>query len=293
MPAARVSGLCDDGVVTYEAVLPLRAATVRFVAGLLERLQAELGTRAGRRALDAWRQAVLVCRWFADGTRVKQLARDNRIGLSTCYRYLDEGMNALAAAMPRLESVLLAAKIAGHSHVMIDGTLIPTDRCKASGPTKGVDLWWSGKHHKHGGNVQVVTAPDGWPIWCSPVRPGREHDTTAARRHPGLLDHLDAWTRDAHGVRDGRRHALADLGYQGEDKILTVPHKTPKKGKLTDDQKACNTLHSAVRALAERGNALLKGAFKVLDKVSMSPGKITQITAAALVILHIEHDRTT
>jgi hypothetical protein len=292
MPAAACA-LTDDGVVTYEAVLPLRVATVRFVAGLLERLQAELRTRAGRRALDVWRQAVLVCRWFADGTRVKQLARDNRIGLSTCYRYLEEGMNVLAAALPNLQNVLLAAKMAGYQHIMIDGTLIPTDRCKTPGPTQGVDLWWSGKHHKHGGNVQVVTAPDGWPIWCSPVRPGREHDTTAARKHPGLLDQLDAWTRDPDGDRDGRHHALADLGYQGAGQILTVPYKTPKNGKLTGDQKAYNVLHSAVRAPAERGNALLKEAFKALDKVSMSPGKITQITAAALVILHTEHDRTT
>lgn len=50
-------------------------------------------------------------------------------------------------------------------------------------PDARVDLWWSGKHDNHGGNVQVITAPDGWPLWTSPVRPGREHDTTAVRRH--------------------------------------------------------------------------------------------------------------
>jgi hypothetical protein len=33
---------------------------------------------------------------------------------------------------------------------------------KNSGPRREkVDLWWSGKHHAHGGNLQVVTAPDG------------------------------------------------------------------------------------------------------------------------------------
>jgi hypothetical protein len=51
-------------------------------------------------------------------------------------------------------------------------------------PTRGVDLWWSGKHRHHGGNIQVVSAPDGWPLWTSDVRPGREHDTTAARHDP-------------------------------------------------------------------------------------------------------------
>ena len=50
-----------------------------------------------------------------------------------------------------------------------------------------VDLWWSGEHVVHGGNVQVVAAPDGWRIWTSDARPGREHDTTALRAHAEVL----------------------------------------------------------------------------------------------------------
>lgn len=282
----------DDVLVEYRAVLPLRPRTVRYVAGLLARRQAEVGTRDGRRALAVWDQAVLALRWFVDATRVKQLARDARIGLSTAYRYIDEVLDVLAAAMPSLPAALLAAKIAGHDRVMIDGTLIPTDRLKIPGPTKGVDLWWSGKHKKHGGNVQVVTAADGWPIWVSPVCPGRTHDTTAARTHEGLLDALHAWTLDESGAPSGHRYALADLGYIGEADRLTVPVKTPKDATLTADQKCYNLLQAALRAVAERGNALLKGRFKALDKVSMSPSKITLIIAGALVLLHTEHDRS-
>jgi len=40
------------------------------------------------------------------------------------------------------------------------------------------------------------------------VRPGREHDTTAARADPELLTQLTAW------VDDGQL-GLADLGYEG------------------------------------------------------------------------------
>ena len=65
--------------------------------------------------------------------------------------------------------------------------MIYTDRTCTPGPTSGVDLWWSGKHKHHGGNIQVMSAPDGWPLWISEVRPGREHDTTAARADPNLL----------------------------------------------------------------------------------------------------------
>ncbi|WP_374111619.1 transposase family protein [Pseudonocardia sp. ICBG1142] len=82
-----------------------------------------------------------------------------------------------------------------------------------------MDLWWSGKHRCHGGNIQVITAPDGWPLWSSPVRPGREHDLTCARAHPGLLDGLAEFIDDDHAV-------LADLGYEGESDRLTVPIKT-------------------------------------------------------------------
>src|SRR3979490_1253525 len=113
------------------------------------------------------------------------LARDNGIAVSTAYDYRDEGIAVLAAHRPSLHGALLAAKAAGHSHVIVDGTVIYTDRTCTPGPTSGV--WWSGKHKHHGGNIQVVSAPDGWPLWISEVRPGREHDTTAARTDPDLL----------------------------------------------------------------------------------------------------------
>ena len=256
------------------------------MSGLLAAERRRRGTRGRRRALGCYRQAVLVLRWFLDATRVAQLAVDNQIGVSTVYRYLHEAIDVLAAAAPGLHGALLAARSAGYSHVHLDGTLIRTDRSKAIGPTAGVDLWWSGKHHHHGGNVQVLTAPDGWPLWTSPVRPGREHDTTCARTHDGLLDALTAWTDDEHAV-------LGDLGYEGETDRLTCPIKKTRDTSLTADQRTINMLHAATRALAERGNTLLKTTFKALRRVSLCPWRIGAITAAALVLLHHEHHRTT
>jgi hypothetical protein len=272
--------------VTYTAVLPIGEPTLAYVARLLAGERARRGTREARRALDCRGQAVLVLRWFLDGTRVCQLATDNAVGSSTAYRYLHEGIDVLAEAAPGLHGALLAARAAGHAHVHLDGTLIRTDRSRAIGPTARVDLWWSGKHRHHGGNIQVLTAPDGWPIWVSDVRPGREHDTTAARAHPGLLAALDDWTDQTHA-------ALADLGYEGENTRLTCPVKTRPGGGLTVNQRTVNTLHSATRALAERGNSLLKTTFTALRRVSLCPWRIGAITAAALVLLHHEHTRTT
>jgi DDE superfamily endonuclease len=272
--------------VTYTAVLPIGESTVAYLAGLLDKERAHRGTRDGRRSLCAHRQAVLVLRWFLDGTRIAQLAVDNGVSPSTAYRYLHEGIDVLAGAAPGLPGTLLAARAAGHPHVHLDGTLIHTDRSRAVGPTAKVDLWWSGKHRHHGGNVQVLTAPDGWPLWVSEVRPGREHDTTAARTHPGLLDSLTAWTDDGHVV-------LADLGYEGENTRLVCPVKTRPGRGLNPNQRTVNALHTATRALAERGNSLLKTTFAALRRVSLCPWRIGAITAAALVPLHTEYNRTT
>jgi DDE superfamily endonuclease len=281
--------------VTYSAVLPVSEETVLFVSGLLAAERRRRRTRARRRALGCYRQAVLVLRWFCDGTRLAQLAADNRIGRSTAYRYLHEGIDALAARSPGLRGALLAARAAGHTHVHVDGTLIRTDRCSVPGPTvrrgrpqdrSRVDLWWSGRHAAHGGNVQVVTVPDGWPIWTSPVRPGREHDTTALRAHPDALPALAQWSDEDHA-------ALGDLGYEGERATLTIPIKRTADRPLTDDERCVNALHAATRALAERGNALLKTTFKALHRVSLCPWRIGAITAAALVLLHHEYGRTT
>jgi hypothetical protein len=81
--------------------------------------------------------------------------------------------------------------------------------------------------------VQVIAAPDGWPIWTSPVRPGREHDTTALRSHAEALPLLAERTDPEHTV-------LADLGYEGERGALTTPIKTITGRRLTDNQRTVN-----------------------------------------------------
>ena len=120
--------------------------------------------------------------------------------------------------------------------------------------------------------------------------PRPQADVTCARAHSGLLDVLDAWTDPQHTV-------LVDLGYEGEAGRLTCPIKKstppittgrsstpPRKNELTVEQRTINMLHSATRALAERGNSLLKTTFKALRRVSLCPWRIGAITAAALVL---------
>jgi hypothetical protein len=89
------------------------------------------------------------------------------------------------------------------------------------------------------------------------------------------------------------RPALGDLGYEGEDGTITVAFKNSKGGRLTDGQKTHNKAHNGKRAVGERGNSLLKMTFKALRNVSLCPWRIGKIVAAALVLLHIDNDRTT
>ncbi len=63
--------------VTYTAALPVRDQAVLFLSTLLHDERRRPGTRTGSRALSPFKHAVLILRWFLDGTRV---AGDNAIG---------------------------------------------------------------------------------------------------------------------------------------------------------------------------------------------------------------------
>jgi len=118
------------------------------------------------------------------------------------------------------------------------------------------------------------------------VRPGREHDTTCARAH-GLVDALNRLAATL-GIP-----TLTDLGYENIGPGFRHPVKKPQGGELTEHQQAFNKVIRGIHGVAERANALLKVTFKALRRVSLDPAAITRITRAALVVLQLEHGRTT
>ena len=146
---------------TYTAVLGVSEDSVLFLSGLLHAERIRRGTREDTRALSTYKQAVLALRWLFDDTRMTQLARDNGIGVSTAYDYRDEAITVLAARKPSLRGALLAAKAAGHTHVILDGTLIPTDRISTPGP------------HPRSGPVVERQAPPPRREHPAGLRPGR------------------------------------------------------------------------------------------------------------------------
>lgn len=135
--------------------------------------------RPWQRAATPYVQAVLVLRWFKEATDIRILARDARISIATAYRYLHEAIDAIAAHAPDLPDVLAHGLDEGWAFVCLDGTLIASTRSSAPSAA-GHDVWYSGKHKQHGGNIQVLTGPTGYPEWVSDVKPGSTHDITGS-----------------------------------------------------------------------------------------------------------------
>ena len=138
----------------------------------------EIGTRNGTRALTCWKQAVFALAWFRDRPDIRRLGQGFGISQATAYRYKDEAVEVLAAKAPTLREALEKAVEQGLPYLILDGTLISSDRCadkKTSKKGREIDKWYSGKAHEPAGNVQALAAPGGVPLWVS----GR-----AARQHP-------------------------------------------------------------------------------------------------------------
>lgn len=271
-------------MIAYGAMLDVSRELAWRVSRLLQAERRRRGTRKNSRALTCFRQAVLGLRWFRQNADVTALGRDHGVSRATAYRYVDEVIDVLADLAPDLHEALEQAKADGLAYVILDGKIFSTDRCSEktlSVKGKQIDLWYSGKAHEHGGNVQALSGPDGFPLWVADVEPGSMHDLTVAREHVlGALywaaSHLDLPT-------------LADGGYDGAGIGVHTPYKQPASDQILHvDNRTYNTL---LRCLGERGFAVLTGRWRTLHHITASPSKIGDIVKAALVLTHLEHGR--
>ena len=146
---------------------------------------------------------------------------------------------------------------------MIDGTLIPIDRVAADRP------FYSGKHRRHGMNLQVIASSGRGHRVGVRALPGAVHDLTAARIW-GILRELAA----------AGLIVLADKGYHGAGDHI----RTPCKGKnKPESQKAANRAHAKLRGPGERANAQLK-TWRILRKLRCCPWKAGQLAKAIHVL---------
>jgi DDE superfamily endonuclease/Helix-turn-helix of DDE superfamily endonuclease len=243
-------------VLFYRAALPLSRKTLNYAAGLIRRHLKAIGSRW--RKLNPGQQALLVLACLRKGETFAHLAAGFGVGRTTAWRYVDETVALLAARAPKLRQAIRDAKRAGYAYVVLDGTLIPVDRVAADRP------FYSGKHKKHGMNLQVIASPSGDVLWVSGALPGSVHDKKAEWTW-GVLDELEA----------AGLVALAGKGYRGST-WARIPYRGKNK---PEPQKEANRAHAKLRAPGERANAQLK-TWKILAKLRCCPWRAGQLAKA-------------
>jgi hypothetical protein len=249
-------------VLLYPAALPLSTQTLKFVAGLIRSHRKTIGSRW--RVLDPGSQALLTLAYLHKGEPLGNLAAGFGISAATAWRRTRETIRLLAARAPGIRDALQHAKRSGAAFVILDGTLVHIDRNQIDRP------FYSGKHKRHGMNLQAIADERGNLLWVSGAIRGATHDTKAARiwQIPRLLRE--------HGL-----FALGDKGYDGLDHDL-VP--TPFKGREKPEwQKEYNRLHARLRGPGERMFAQLKK-WSVLDQIRCDPTWTTHIAKALQVL---------
>src|SRR5689334_4738653 len=241
----------------YPAALPLSRQTLTYTAGVIRRHRKQIGSPW--RKLNPGQQALLVLAYLRKGETFADLAAGFGIGTTTAWRYVTETVGLLAARSPKLHRALADATQAGHAYVVLDGTLIPIDRVAADRP------FYSGKHRRHGMNLQVIATPAGEIVWVSGPLPGAVHDMTAARIW-GIIRELEA----------AGLIVLADKGYIGAGEHVLTPYRGRNK---PASQKSANSAHAKLRAPGERANAQLKH-WGILRKLRCCPWRAGQIAKA-------------
>ena len=124
---------------------------------------------------------------------------------------------------------------------ILDGTLVPC-------------WWWktletlcSGKHHRAGHNLQVLTDQAGEIFYISEPLPGSTHDITAIR-NTGLFGYMQPW------------HCTADIRLRGfrvrhtlQEKTRQTPIRLVETIQQRDqpDPLCCRTFHSPPESMAD------------------------------------------
>ena len=133
--------------------------------------------------------------------------------------------------------------------ILVDVTEQPIQRPKDK---KNRKKYYSGKKKHHTQKVEISITDKGKILNISKSKPGKVHDIQIRRGSDKLPP-------------DAKKYG--DLGYQGwqkESKGVHLPHKKPKGGKLTAQQKLENKNHSKIRIAVEHKFAQLKK-FRILS----------------------------
>ena len=264
-----------NGYALFRAGIRVSAGTCDDLAASLRRRHEKTGARW--RLLSPLAQAVLVIAFLRTSMTYAELAAGFGISESTCWRDIREGISVLADRGRRIslkDVARLAVKL-GWEYVIVDGVHVPT--VTFGRKTAGQKAYYSGKHKRHGLNVQTVCCPDGELLWASAALPGATVDITAART-AGIAAALTCLI----GV-------LADLGYVGWDEDVITGRRKPRGKEMPTAQRAANRLQAQLRCVGERGNARLKYWKVLASELRCRPEQCTAVVKAVLALHYLEH----
>ncbi|MDS1272275.1 IS5/IS1182 family transposase [Lipingzhangella sp. LS1_29] len=253
-------------MATDRAILDVPRDVVRFLSRLRAGERRLRRTPIGSRALTCFDQAVVVLRHDCEATSPAVLARDAGVGCGT-------------------------------AHLILDGIVLPTDRCADTtlsvngerivrGASPACGGGYSGTAHPRGATRYRLMDPRGFPLFLSDAEPGSVPNLTAAR-----IDVLPARSPAAtHGLA-----TRAELGDEGAGIGIITPVSQREDGRpRATGIRAFHRLQRALRCLGESDFALLTQRWRcLLHHIHTSPSTIADITTAALVRTHVEHGRPT
>ena len=116
----------------YRAAVDLSSQTLNYVAGILRRHRKTI--KSPWRRLNPGQQALLVLVYLRKGETYTELGAGFQVSTATAWRYVEETVALLSARSPKLGQALRKAKRDGLHYLVLDGTLIRTDRVKADRP---------------------------------------------------------------------------------------------------------------------------------------------------------------
>jgi hypothetical protein len=223
-----------------------------------------------------------LCRLRRNAT-YQDLHEDFDIGLTTAWDYHQDMVDFLARTFgypdedekerEELLALLLEGKVC-----LVDGTLVPTFHWKH----RGKELL-SGKHRKHGVNIQLFVDVHGRLICASRAFPGSWHDIHCFRE-AGWVDLV---------TRAGGGRGIGDGGYKGEPDAVCTPVKKRQGKELADFEKDINAVFAKIRVPVEWGVAHVKNWRILTTRYRSDLSRIdTDIQAAVGLQVLNEHHST-
>ena len=270
-------------MIPYRAMLDVPAELLRYLSRLLAAERRHRGTPARSRKLSCRDQALLALRWFRDRTRIEALGRDHGISRATAYRYVAEAVDVLSAQAPSLPQALERAmaegvpvRDPGRQGLPRRPLLRALDQRKRQRSTPGTPV------------RRTATAGTSRPSCArtasrsGSARPSPARSTTSpppAARPPRPLPRR----RPRNAVP--RRHRLP-----GRRNRHPHPGQKPRRKPGTRHRHPHPQRAPARPALPRRTRfALLTQRWAALQHITADPGRITEITRAALVLTQFEH----